>query len=352
MLLFQFFALISCAKKGNQPTYEVENNVLKSVQAKTEKFEIPANIRMIALRAFENSSSALTHVDFSNCIYLSKISKYAFANCSKLTELNLKSCTNLWIICEEAFSQSGIKVVHFPESLMTIEERAFLNTRITILTLPDSVISIGVAAFKDTPIAVINISLSSKLISIQSEAFMNTIITEFYIPKGLVIISTLAFKNTHIKNFTIDPNNRYLAFKDVLYNKNLTQIVAVPPSIPKKIVIPDSVEEILPSAFEYSEVEEIQLANVEIIGNRSFYYSSLKSVVIPSTVRIIGPSAFENCKNLITMQIKCTNVIIGANAFKHTALSCDVLIPVSLIQNAIEEGVPEKSFISCKKKMK
>lgn len=348
MLVFCFFYAFVSSKRLLQQNFELDRNqVLKSVQSKIEKFEIPYFVRIIGAKCFINSTTTLTTVDFANAISLLRISSSAFENCEKLVDIDLSNCINLWTIEEDAFAKTGLKTLRLPNYITTLGDRAFLSTRLVQINIPNGLVSIGIACFKDSPITFVNISKSSSLAVIQPESFMNTAITSFFIPSGLALISTLAFKNTHVINFTIDPRNRFVTYETVFYNKNHSKVLASPPTIVGKLVLPDTITEISESCFEYCDVQEISFTNVTLIGPRAFYYSSIKNIVIPETVKIIGHSAFENCKNLMTLKILNSDLVIGLNAFRHTNLVCDVMIPVPLIPNAIEQGVSEKSFNEC-----
>lgn len=186
--------------------------------------------------------------------------------------------------------------------------------------------------------------------------FCNASVSEVVIPEGPSVIDYCAFENC----------------------KNL-----------KKLYLPVSIKEIGSSSFAGSDIEEINLENVEAIYDYAFantaikevnidnltynileagtFYNcinlesiaipetitemgeyvfagckNLKSIILPETITVIGYSAFEDCKNLNSITLPETITIIGYRAFA----GCENLTSIE-IPNIID--MPQWAFAGCKK---
>ena len=141
----------------------------------------------------------------------------------------------------------GIARVEIPETVTEIGDYAFLGfDAMESITIPDSVITLGEGVFINcTNLA--NVTLSNNLKSIGSQAF-----------------GTWGIDHPKCESL-------------------------------KSIVIPDSVETIEDSAFEYCRnLESVTLPkNLKKIGGSAFYRCNLQKIVIPESVTTIGWGAFK-----------------------------------------------------------
>ena len=101
----------------------------------------------------------------------------------------------------------------------------------------------------------------------------------------------------------------------------------------KSVRLPNTLKEIGPSVFRYTDITEIELPDsLETIGNHAFYGRNLKKVVIPKNVKTIGTNAFRNCLDLIDIKFAGNNLkIIGDFAFDGCSLLKSVALPDSVV---------------------
>ena len=165
---------------------------------------------------------------------VTKICKYAFAECSELTSVIIPD--SVTIINEIAFSYcTSLKSVTIPDSVKFIDDFAFSYcTSLKSITIPASVKNIGLGVFMD----------SSSLISIN-----------------------------------VDENNKdYTDLNGVLFSKDKTSLIVYPSGCAGDYIVPNTVETIESSAFRDCE--------------------NLSSITVPVSVASIGNGAFMGCSGL------------------------------------------------------
>lgn len=170
---------------------------------------------------------------------------------------------------------------------------------------------------------------------------VNQNITEYEVPANLTGISSTSTASNafsgckYLKRFTVEEGNQYFTAVDgVLYNKNMTEIVAVPHAIEGEITIPDTITEICKNSSSgiqgigFNGCKYLTKVNLPegltTIGNYAFSgCSGLTSITIPKSVTNIGDSAFSDCYKLREVINRSSLVIergsklnggVGANA--------------------------------------
>lgn len=84
---------------------------------------------------------------------------------------------------------------------------------------------------------------------------------------------------------------------------------------PLTVSLPESLKEIGDGAFSQREgLTEIDLKNVEVIGEDAFSYTGLRELLIPGTVKEVG-AAFDSCIQLKTIRLSEGVEAIGDEAF-------------------------------------
>ena len=269
--------------------------------------------------------------------------KYASGNVQIVNSRGIVTC----ILAEGFKSDDDITSVSIPDTVKRIGYQAFAYcSNLQSIQLPDSVEEIGYDAFIDTGYyrnkdnwdngvlyignALIDIDQDVKDIVVREgttiiadDAFSkfgsNTIDT-ITIPKSVKYIGKTAFSRAVDKAITVSPENPYFCVENgVLYNKEKTLLFKCPTEKTGSLVLPDSVKEIAPRAFENSRLTSVVMPEgLTKIGIESFSDSSIKNLNIPSSVTEIGQDAFRFIEKNICKKINdiyyLDNILVKADS--------------------------------------
>ena len=264
---------------------------IQGVYDKTKTtYIVPEYVTTISRNAFSGCSN-MTSITIPDSV--TSIGNCAFENCSSLATITLPFVEHFSSLF--AVTSSGQDYKYIPESLTTvvitggteIKSTAFLHCNyLTSITLPASISHIGEAAFQYCE-ALTSIIIPDGVTSIDSRAFYGCkSLTSVTIPESVTSIGESAFSgcsnlaNVYITsieawckiNFeNISSNPLY--FADNLY-VNKERVTS--------IIIPDTIQTILPYAFSHP---------------------GFTNITIPGNVKNIGEGAFQNCSNLTSITL-------------------------------------------------
>ena len=297
----------------------------------------PKGLKSVGKWAFDSCEDLKT-VDFSACKELVSIEANAFSECG-LTEVNLSVCSKLTSIGEYAFckNQALTKVV-FPTSLSTLGESAFYQcsalksadisdtdltvisdgafreTGLTEMTLPDGVVTVEQNAFAGCT-SLSFLAFGNNLESIGWQAFCETAITHLHLPDSLTTIGNDAFSNCKSLTSIEWPNNS--AFTTVTGFDGCT---ALPVSELNEVLNLASVIEIGDYAFSNCSFDSVVIpSSIKKIGEDAFYDTGMTSLTLSPGVEVIGAHAFAYCEGLAGTKVivpETVNEIYGG-AFKY-----------------------------------
>ena len=220
----------------------------------------------------------------------------------------------------------------------------------------------------------------------------STALTSITLPATVTQLGPTPFANsTKLNTITVDDDNpAYHSEDGVLYDKQMTTLLAcpgarkgtmeVPASVTsiansafygcgnlQKVSLPSTVTSIGVNAFRGCSVlqevnipdgiEEIQVAafygcrcvesfilpsTLTTIANQAFFYcQSLEDLVIPSSVTSIGDNAFEDCVSMSSVSIPSSLKSIGSRAFAHCTSLLSIEVPASV------EMIGDGAFTNC-----
>lgn len=248
----------------NNPAYSSVDGVLFNKDAdkiiaypnkKSDIYTVPDGVTAIGNCAFSGCSE-LTEIIIPSSV--NSIGSYAFSGCSSLTKINLPD--SITSIKDSTFqSCSALEEISLPDGIESIERYAFFDCyELKEITIPESVCSIQSCAF-------------SRCKSIKS----------VYIPENVTNIEQCVFSScSSLKEINVSENNQeYCSENGILYNKDMTELMACPSAIDiKTLKIPQTVEIIDDSAFFENEY--------------------ICNVIFPESLSSIGYDSFKDCVSL------------------------------------------------------
>ena len=113
-----------------------------------------------------------------------------------------------------------------------------------------------------------------------------------------------------LSKFTVDGQNSwYIDVDGVIYSKDKKQLVRCPNARDGIFTIPDYVEAISTSAFQYCKISEVKIPNsVKKINNNAFFNcNGLTSIYIPASVQELAGDALSACYSLETITVDQDN---------------------------------------------
>ena len=201
---FQENKLSSFDVDGSNANYKSINGVLFSKNGETlisypiqkgDSYTVPDGVKAIGMNAFYKHE-ALTHVTFPNS--LEKIEQSAFQLAGRGSTLNITFGTGLKTIALNAFRESGVSTIIFPEKLEEIGATAFYNSaQLTAVTFPASLKSIAAGAFNECrKLTTLNFAASyeTNKLTIGGSAFYNCKLQNtITLPEGVTTVGENAF---------------------------------------------------------------------------------------------------------------------------------------------------------------
>lgn len=234
---------------------------------------------------------------------VTEIERMAFLKCQNIDEVIIPDSVVSLGSC--IFEGSSVKRVVIGDGVKCIPNLAFNGSQLESIVLGDSVEKIKEWAFSSCKISEIN--LPESLTTIERGAFKNSLLKKIYFEKNVHTIGDGLFEGcSNLEQITIDSRNEYYSCNNgILYDKNKTKLVCVPPALSGDIVLPDTVKELGEHCFARTNITSFSCGNnLEVIGLECFEFcNKLNKVVLGNGIKRIemdafyGTGFFENEEN-------------------------------------------------------
>lgn len=315
--------------------------------ASLQKADLPEGLTTLDEFVF-SGCTALESVNIPGSV--DNIGQFAFYENTNLSDVNIAS--GVKGICKNAFSDcKGLKTLVIPNSVTTIEESAFYGCEaLTSISLPDNLTEItesmlsGCSSLQTLKIPekvkkigesafcydenILTISLPEGVTEIGDNAFFDCEKMKYiYIGKDLQLLGKDAFKFCEaLETINIDKDNAiYSTAEGVLYNKEMTKLLFLPPANTEEYTVPETVTELaMNCAITNTKLRKLTISdNVETIGEGAFQTcTNLESVVIGSGVKEVGEDVFFMDENIKEIHCRMTQPI-EINEYFFGDVDCD-----------------------------
>ena len=326
-------ALKSINVSANNQTYMSVDSVLFSKDGKTLLFApasidatyvIPEGTRSIAAGAFvgctylENVTVPYTVVAIGECAFYGlnnlkvvtfqggafndlTVSRYAFADCTKLSTVNVEAGSRLAVLDEGTFKGC---------------------TALNSFEFPAAMTSVGVSAFADcTALSSVSFAEGGKTLAFGANAFQNcTSLSTVSLPANVSKIPGVFAGCTSLTTVEIAEGSPYFVSEDgVVYDAAKTEIVFFPQGKTGDYVVPETVVSINNGIFQnVKKLSSISISNsVTYIGDYAFNGANIPSITFYGEATgslVIGENAF-NGATLGSLELPAHTVSIGNSAF-------------------------------------
>lgn len=231
-------------------------------------------------------------------------------------------CCSVTSIGSYAFDQSAIQTINIPNGVTEIGEMAFGQCpNLTELVIPDSVVKIGLNVVEGC----------SKLRSIYIGKNVTSLFETF---GGYGSFQRVPFADcSALATITVNKDNQsYTAVDNVLFDKEMKQLIRCAPAKTGSYSLPASVTSIYwREAFADSQLTDITIhEGVTVIPKLTFMNSAVRTVILPKTLTKIYESAFKGCTNLTSIAIPEGIENIEAETFYNCTSLARVTLPNSL----------------------
>ena len=318
---------------------------------------------------------------------VTRISSYAFENCTKITSVEIPD--GIQEINNKAFFYcSGLTSVRIPKSATFVDNKAFDGCwRLkSFIVDPDNPVYSSVSGLllsKDgktlhtIPPGLKSVNIPEGIEKLNSGACSNALVKSVIIPKSVKSIGDYAFSDcSKLRTVTIPGNVEsigdgafygcYRLAKVIISDgvKSIGEEAFKDCDSLKKVVLPDSVERIGKSAFvdcnqlktvtvpkcpsnvgKASATAATNTANIIKEEIFSSYSSKLRKFIIPKSISVIGEEALRFADNLTKIIIPNGVTIIGRNAFSYCQKLKSVSIPKSVTSIGEYRSQDKKSLL-------
>ena len=228
--------------------------------------------------------------------------------------------------------QTRLREVTLPSGLKNIGLYAFQNcANLISIRIPEAVTQIQAGAFSGcVRLSTVAFAGSSRLETVGDLAFAGcSSLRSIELPASLRSVNGSAFFGaTALYEIRVQQGNAaYQSAEGVLFDLAGSTLVAYPASRGSSYTLPAGTRHIGCQAFAFAKLKNIDLANVESVGEGAFEGAALEAVHIPDSVTMMAQSTFSKCVNLSQVTLGRGLTLIPNNAFLYCINLRQIALP-------------------------
>ena len=168
-----------------------------------------------------------------------------FAYCDNLDNIDFAGVTSFG---ERAFQATGFKSIVLPDAVKTVKDGCFMGSRpLLSISFPQGITRISKRVCSDC-LSLCEVSLPDTVETIEENAFSTTDISNIVLPKGLKQIKEKAFYYSELNDIDLPVGVKFVGIQAFAKNQFM-----------RKVSLPNDIDFLDKSAFNDSQIEEIEI---------------------------------------------------------------------------------------------
>lgn len=272
------------------------------------------NEYLMAQERIAGPSASATYEDYNDYKYYDN--GHWYNERSRCVFIKGSGCINDIVSTNRPYRQN----IYIEDGITEIADGCFINNCIDTCQLPPSLRKIGNNCFVGTSLK--EIKLPEGLEEIGENNFPSSL-TRINIPASLKVFPFSNIANCKISIIEVPDNHpTYVLHKDILYNREMTEILYCPRELSVPVNIPSTVNRI--GDFCFTGAKKIPMVmippTVKHIGKRAFEGMELNRLFIPNSVESVGEKCFYEIKLSSDFRFSHSVTELPEGCFKFSVL--------------------------------
>ena len=284
-------------------TFVITDNILTNAHPGTSSsIVIPSSVLSIVdgtknEYAFKEFTGTTFSLSFEAGSKLTRIGKYSFYSCKKLTSIDFSNANSLKTIGDSAFAScTSLTSLHFPSSLESLDNYGtfYKCSSLTEVTFPDD----------------------SKITTIASGSFWRAKITQFRVPASCTSLNGESLGMTDVERFTVQEGNKaYKEYNGSIFSSDLTKLIVHRKT--GELSLPPETMSIGFIALSNLKADIKIRKNISTFNKLAFFTYQGKRITIFGVFNCVNARMFESCNKLIEVKFYNEVNAIEASSFHY-----------------------------------
>ena len=237
--------------------------------------------------------------------------------------------------------KTQLKNITFPKTLSTLGSNVFEGcTSLSTLDFTHTLITaLPSEAFKGCT-NLTDLKIPNNIVSLGDGFLSGTNITRFTIPSGVNSLTKQTFLGSNISEISVNNLNQTYDSRNecnaVIHSKSDTLMLGFSGS-----TVPATVTRIGQEAFSETNIQQVDLQNVQKVEDKAFLNCTQLSTVTAETTTDFGNQVFEGCTSLQNVSLSANLNKISHGMFKNCTSLQSITLPASI------KNIESDAFVGC-----